>query len=222
MARTDSEKMRSQQHQSSDAISLIHAVACAVLRRFLEDLENGELKLTSSDALAWAEIISELRGNRETGREIKIEDIELLMPGDQLDTLISDIEKALAGPIEIVNTEEDIENELCEWLDYQGIAYERQKIIPLGRIDVFVHGSPPMIIEVKSAVDNERIKRAIGQLVLYSTCYPDARLCIYAAQPIPGDLLPILERHGIADWHQIAPEVSSDESNGRDNQLGDD
>ncbi len=93
--------------------------------------------------------------------------------------------------------EKELEIKLASALRKQGYKVEQQKRTELGVVDLFVHGSPPALIEVKANASADSLKKAIGQLLFARSSFPDANLFVYCGERIAPKHLAILKELGI-------------------------
>lgn len=106
-----------------------------------------------------------------------------------------------SGPKKRVQLERMFEHEdIIMELEAHGLPYERNKKCVFGVMDVFVQTSPPAIIEVKRSSDAHDVKKAVGQLALYSYEYPHAELYIACLGGLNPKYIPALEKWGMKEW----------------------
>ena len=102
------------------------------------------------------------------------------------------------------NCEFEFVNGLCEKLQDNGIKYERELVCDGGRIDVFIHGVVPKIIEAKVDAYPSLVKKAVSQLKRYAQSFPNAELYFAAPREPVGEACSILQEHNISVWTEQA------------------
>jgi len=100
----------------------------------------------------------------------------------------------------LITNEVILQEKICDDLTKLNIPYEKQKITNSGRIDIFISLNPPKIIEVKSDSSADKIRIAIGQLLIYKKDFPSAELYIATPEKMHTKILRKLEYYGIKEW----------------------
>jgi len=99
-------------------------------------------------------------------------------------------------------TESDFETEICEAIDSAGLAYERQKRVGNGIIDIFIYGQPPIIIELKRDDSVFSLIQAITQVKFYALAFnqkPHLFVCFMTGRPVREEFHPIMAELGIGE-----------------------
>ncbi len=97
-------------------------------------------------------------------------------------------------PTPSITTETDIEASLCAKLENDGLTVRRQVHTPAGVIDIL---TPTAIYEVKLSLGRDQVLKGIGQLIIYSSAFPDRELVLIGPSGDGISLGPFAAQQGI-------------------------
>lgn len=97
--------------------------------------------------------------------------------------------------------ESDIQTKIAAALRQDGWQVELERNTPLGRIDIWAERKDQAkIIEVKLTNNLHGLQQALGQLLFYGQCCPDASLWLATPDPLDDTIVAVLRSYNVFVW----------------------